>query len=431
MSFQKASSIKVPDIFFQTKKTGQPEIDKTFSDTSGVVPSQVVFATGKPGAGKTSLAIVIGTKLALVTKRPAAFVSLEMSDFQLANSAKKIPGFKELVMVETEFSIEKLKKDLRQMKPCIVIVDSIQKAAKLLLKQKEAVNLNQAQQFIVDELYKFAKETFIPFILIGHMTKSGSYLGPAGLEHEVDSHLHVDYDQELDLRTFYFGKNRFGGSIDPQLFGISSEGIWIGTPYDIAMDMAQKPEAETVTDLSTAASRMRSVIEQFAQRNLGKPAIGMTEIQLCGKEMIEYLKIFDRTNIVNNSFIKDPNRVKLTFKHKGVAHCISRTGEIQLGDVMGMSKFGIGPQTMPGGIVYTVGYKKEQPFIMRNCRTREDLFEWVVLHEWVHLYKGMQNHHVVFFQTVEALWKRYKASLVPIPFANQQNAIAAEIETTI
>jgi hypothetical protein len=175
---------------------------------------------------------------------------------------------------------------------------------------------------------------------------------------------------------------------------------------------------DVITDLSTAATRMRMVIDQFKEQTAGKTAIGMSQIQICSKEMVEYLKILDRNNILTNTKIKDPNRVRLTYKHKGVAHCVSGTGEIQIGDVMGLNRFNIG----------NIGYKKEQPFIRRNCKTREDLFLWVICHEWVHLYNGMQNHYVTFFQEVEKLWKRFQASIVPIPFA-KQDAVAAEEES--
>lgn len=396
-TFRKASSIKVPDILFKTIKTGAPEIDNTFSDIGGIVPSQVVFVTGKPGAGKTTLALSTTAKMLATTKRPGAFISLEMSDFQLALSAKKIPGF-EHSMITTEFHLEDTLAELTKMKPSSVVLDSIQKAASLMVSNHQSANFNQAQKEIVSQFYAWSKKTFIPVFLIGHMSKSGGYIGPSHLEHEVDSHLHVEYDKDINLRTFYFGKNRFGGSTDTQLFGITSEGVWIGSPYIVEKLLSDSEESDSQ---QAAASRIAQVFDQFQAKNATLPRVEAIDVNVLAREMVEFLKVIDSETIAQNSYIENPDKVKLAFDYKGVAQCIPRQGKIRIGDVMYTDRFQIGK----------IGYKKEQPFIQRNVKTREELYAWVILHEWVHLYKGMQHHKVAFFSTVEALWKRYQSHL--------------------
>lgn len=415
MAFRKASTIKVPPIFFQTIKTGCPAIDRTFSDTEGVVPSQVVFISGKPGSGKTTISLVTQVKIMLKTKRPGAFISLEMSEYQLKACAMKIPGFDGL-LVDTDFNLKAAISTLKKLKPSSVVVDSVQKAAIEMVKQKAAPNFNQAQKDIVDEFTKFAKETFIPVMLIGHMSKSGTYIGPSHLAHEVDALMMVDYDRELDLRTFCFEKNRFGGLTDIQNFGITGSEVWIGSRYafdkSVVVDL---PKGNLQEDFTAAATRMKSVVEQFKTVCKPKTFLGLNEIMTFSREMIDFLKVLDRERIEKESFVGDVNKIKLTFKHKGVAHCVSRSGEIQLGDVMALPRFQIG----------TVGYRKEQPFIARNCKDREDLFFWVICHEWVHLYRGYQKHTVLFFQTVEALWKKFHAAIEPMPILRPVDAQAA------
>jgi hypothetical protein len=394
-TFRKASTIKVPERLFQTCKTGVPEFDNTFSEIGGVVPSQVVFVTGKPGAGKTTLTLAITAKMFLSSKRPGAFVSLEMSDFQLALSAKKIPGFEQM-MVSTDFSLENTISELTKMKPSAVVIDSIQKAAALMVKQGEAPNYNQAQKDIVSRFYAFAKKTFIPVFLVGHVSKSGSYIGPSHLEHEVDSHLTVEFDRDLNYRTFSFGKNRFGGSNDPQLFGITSEGVWIGSPYVVDRVLAEG-------DVAAAAERVAQVFSQFKQRNSSAKSVPPSEVNALAQEVVSYLRTSDAENIRANSHVGCPEKVKLSFDYRGVAQCIPKQGKIRIGQVMYTDRFKIG----------SIGYKKEQPFINRNVKNREDLYLWVLLHEWVHLYKGMQHHKVVFFSQVESLWNRVQTHLSP------------------
>lgn len=397
MAFRKASSIEVPEILFRTTKTGSPEIDMAFSEMGGIVPSQVTFLTGKPGSGKTTLALVVSSKMYLSTKRPPAFISLEMSDFQLALSKKKFPGFDNM-MVDDEFSLTKSLNALKAMKPSSVVIDSLQKAADLLVSQGESPNFNKAQKDIVNALYKFAKETFIPVFLIGHCTKSGSYVGPSHLEHEVDTHITVDYDRELDLRTFTPGKNRFGGIVDPQVFGITSSGVWIGSPYvtdlEVDKDGALQP--------AHANSKFSTIWRQFNERNHASSSYSAIEARTMSQATIDFLKDFDSHNIVSNSYIKSPSRVHLTYKYNGVAQCASHKGEIRIGDVMMSNRFTIG----------SIGYRKEQPFIKRHCKTREDLFLWVMIHEWCHLYRGMQHHKIEFFKGVEALYIKVRASLI-------------------
>jgi len=391
MAFSKASSITVPEILFRTHKTGFPELDNAFSETSGIVPSQVTLVTGKPGSGKTTLCLLASSRLSLHTARPGAFISLEMSDFQLALSAKKIPGFSTL-MVEDTFSLASLVRDIRKLNPSSVVLDSIQKAAGMLVAQKESPNFNQAQKEIVNALYKLAKETFIPVFLIGHCGKNGNYIGPSHLEHEVDSHMTVDYDRDLGLRHFSFGKNRFGGVVDPQLFGISSTGVWIGTPYDSPSDSDH--DSSPATPLSRVYGAWKSEVSSL-------PRIDATQARLVSQATIDTLKVLDSDRISRDSHIGDPSRIKLTYTYSGVAQCAWKKGEIRIGKKMTDSNFRIG----------SIGYAKEQPFIMRNVLTREELFLWILCHEWVHLFRGMQHHKNEFFREVEKTYKKLMATL--------------------
>jgi hypothetical protein len=204
----------------------------------GIVPSQVILATGKPGAGKTTVFIAALARLAMrYRERPAAFVSYEMSDYQLKMQTKKIPGFED-VLIKTDFTtLEELFIEFELMEPSLVVIDSLQTLAEKIREKEPKLSFNAAQKKIVHEAVIFSKRTFIPIVLIGHLTKSGTYLGPPALEHGVDTHFKVEYDRELECRTYSTSKNRFGGVIDPQTFGITSQGVWFGNPY--AMDVVE------------------------------------------------------------------------------------------------------------------------------------------------------------------------------------------------
>ena len=73
--FRRVSDILVPDILFQSIKTGCSEIDGTFSEIGGLIPSQVSLVTGNPGSGKTTICSAIGSRIAMNTGRPVVFLS--------------------------------------------------------------------------------------------------------------------------------------------------------------------------------------------------------------------------------------------------------------------------------------------------------------------------------------------------------------------
>ena len=124
--FKRASEIEVPQEFFNPITCGYKDLDETLSEMGGAVPSQVILLTGKPGSGKTSLALKFGS--AIATKEPVAFISKEMSEFQLAFQARKLPGFGNIHTTE-EFDQRETLKYLDELKPRIIILDSLQKCA--------------------------------------------------------------------------------------------------------------------------------------------------------------------------------------------------------------------------------------------------------------------------------------------------------------
>jgi len=386
-AFKRAATIKVPEEFFNPIRTGMKDIDEAWSEIGGIVPSQVTFITGNPGAGKTTLSLAIGACLS--KEMPVAFISLEMSDFQLAHQAKKIPGFGG-VDVSGDFDQVETLKAIRQLKPGLIILDSIQKAARKM-KDENGKNLpfDRAQFEIVNMFTQYAKETWTPVMLIGHCDKSGNYKGPSELLHDVDSHLLVHYDKEMDLRTFTFGKNRFGGVVQESLFGITSSSVWVGSPYltTVFGEAAIQPQdvSQPLPEPSTAISRENVLV---CITNLEKKWDGSTA-RATINAFVEYLKAHD-PDFAEDSIVKDPRRVKVQFRGNSLAHCHPRSGEL----VFGKKTF---KDTMEIG---KVGYAKEQKFLIPRVKTKAQLLLWVIVHEWCHLYEGMQHHKNEFFEKV-------------------------------
>jgi predicted metal-dependent hydrolase len=50
--------------------------------------------------------------------------------------------------------------------------------------------------------------------------------------------------------------------------------------------------------------------------------------------------------------------------------------------------------------VGSVGYAKEKKFMAARNLDKATLLVWVIVHEWCHLYNGMQHHKNEFFDLV-------------------------------
>lgn len=368
-TFKRISEIEVPDKLFQTSKTDSPELDSVFSEIGGLVPSQVILVTGNPGSGKTTLCAVVGSRIAKKDSRPVVFLSYEMSDFQLKLQARKIAGFDSLLVSTHEFhaqpgGIDLLFQTLDCLEPSMVIVDSLQKMA-----SKMPDGPTRGQIVLVEHFTKWAKRSFVPVMLIGHNDKGGNYSGPAFLKHEVDSHMTIWFDQEIRERLFSMSKNRFGGNMESYPFRITPDGVFIGSEWWNQID-AQGPDG------------VRDMIIDYKSDSSGDK-INWEKFKNSAEGLIRYLNQKHSTRFANQTFVGTPEKVSLSWEGKR-ATCTFKTGQINLG-----SKFFA---NITADTWKWVGYRSERPFISEYVKNKEEAALWVVLHEWVHLFKGYQHH---------------------------------------
>jgi hypothetical protein len=367
--FKKVSDIVVPDQFFHPIKTNSAEIDSTFSELGGLIPSQVTLVTGNPGSGKTTLCAVIGSRLTAATDRPVVFLSYEMSDFQLKTQARKIPGFDSMLISTHEFhavadGMAQLFKALDSLNPALIIVDSLQKMA-----SKMPQGPTRGQVVLVEHFTKWAKKSFVPVLLIGHNGKGGDYAGPAFLKHEVDSHLKVWYDKETHERLFAMSKNRFGGNMEQYGFRINPEGVFVGNEWWSRID-------------TRSADQVANLVMDFKGASTGDTA-SWEKFKDAAKSIVDYLNAKHADRFPANTFVGNPDRVHLTWDGKRFC-CQYNTGKINLGrqffDNIKDSNF------------LKLGYRSEWPYAHKFIKNKEEALLWAVLHEWVHLFKGYQKH---------------------------------------
>ncbi len=186
----------------------------------GLVPGSLVLIGGEPGIGKSTL--VLQTVLRMPEKR-ILYVSGEESARQLKLRADRIPGASENCLIACETSLEQICVHIKNTEPDLVIIDSIQTVSTETIESSPG-SIAQVRECSASIL-RFAKESHVPVILIGHINKEGSIAGPKVLEHIVDAVLQFEGDQHYMYRILRSIKNRFGSTAEMGIYEMRQDGL--------------------------------------------------------------------------------------------------------------------------------------------------------------------------------------------------------------
>ena len=186
----------------------------------GLVQGSIILIGGEPGIGKSTL--VLQNLLAIKTKT-ILYVSGEESPTQLKLRADRIGRGSSNCFIVSETSLENIFEHIDDVQPGILVVDSIQTIASDAL-ESSAGSVSQVRECAA-QLLKYAKESGVPVILIGHINKEGSLAGPKVLEHIVDAVLQFDGDSQYMYRILRPIKNRFGSTSELGIYEMSHRGL--------------------------------------------------------------------------------------------------------------------------------------------------------------------------------------------------------------
>jgi DNA repair protein RadA/Sms len=186
----------------------------------GLVPGSLVLLGGEPGIGKSTLMLQIVLNL---EKQKALFISGEESEQQIRMRAERIGLKKAKCFILTETTTQIIFKQIEQLKPDILIVDSIQTLYSNNIESAPG-SVSQIRE-CAGELFRFAKETGTPVFLIGHITKDGIIAGPKVLEHMVDTVLQFEGDRHHIYRILRATKNRFGSTAELGIYEMEGSGL--------------------------------------------------------------------------------------------------------------------------------------------------------------------------------------------------------------
>lgn len=186
----------------------------------GLVPGSMVLIGGEPGIGKSTL--VLQNTLSIKSRR-ILYVSGEESAAQLRMRADRIGRVSDNVYIVCETSLDAIFDSIELVKPEILIIDSIQTIAADEL-ESAAGSVSQVRE-CATRLLRYAKESGVPVMIIGHINKEGSIAGPKVLEHIVDTVLQFEGDRQYMYRLLRSIKNRFGSTSEIGVYEMCRQGL--------------------------------------------------------------------------------------------------------------------------------------------------------------------------------------------------------------
>ena len=213
---------------------GSAEVDRLLG--GGIVQGSLVLMGGEPGIGKSTLS------LQLPLHRPelkTLYVTGEESVKQVKMRADRLGGDASNCFIYSETDMTSILEEAQDVAPDLMIVDSVQ-TMYCPSVESTAGSVSQIKE-VAATLLRFAKESGIPVILIGHITKEGSIAGPKILEHIVDVVLQFEGENRGAYRVLRSIKNRFGSTAELAVFEMTGTGLReVANPSEMLIPMHEE-----------------------------------------------------------------------------------------------------------------------------------------------------------------------------------------------
>lgn len=186
----------------------------------GLVAGSLTLLGGEPGIGKSTLLL---QNILSIRNRRILYVSGEESASQLKLRADRLGKVSENTFILTETQLDKIFTQIENVKPQLVVVDSIQTIASSDI-ESAAGSVSQVRECAA-ALLRYAKQSGVPVILVGHINKDGAIAGPKVLEHIVDTVIQFEGDRQYLYRILRSIKNRFGSTNEIGIYEMVQKGL--------------------------------------------------------------------------------------------------------------------------------------------------------------------------------------------------------------
>lgn len=230
--------------------SGLNELDRVLG--GGIVSGSVNLVGGDPGIGKSTLLLQMCRKITDDIK--ILYCSAEESVDQIKMRADRLSNGNSNIFLTTKTSIDMIIDDFKEIKPSLVIIDSIQTIYSEEL-DSACGSVSQIRECTL-KITRFAKENNITVFIVGHVTKDGTLAGPKVLEHMVDCVLQFEGEKYSNFRIVRSVKNRFGSTNEIGVFEMTDKGLKeVDNPSMMFLEERPKNTPGTVVICSMEGTR--------------------------------------------------------------------------------------------------------------------------------------------------------------------------------
>ncbi len=212
----------------------------------GIVPGSLILLGGEPGIGKSTLLL---QTLLRMQERRVLYVSGEESERQIKMRANRLSTADNDCLLVCETRLEQIFTHIKNTNPDLVVVDSIQTIVAEGVESTPG-SVTQIRE-CATAMLKYAKESGVPVIFVGHITKDGSIAGPKVLEHIVDTVLQFEGDRHYFYRILRSIKNRFGSTSELGIYEMLSDGL---RPVENPSELLITEGGEELSGIAIAAA---------------------------------------------------------------------------------------------------------------------------------------------------------------------------------
>ncbi len=235
--------------------TGMGELDRVLG--GGAVAGSLVLVGGAPGIGKSTLLLQICNSLC--EGRSVLYISGEESERQIKMRAVRLGVSPENLYILSETRLSDILEALEELKPDILIVDSIQTLYNEAIDSSPG-SVTQVKDCTMN-MMRLSKTDGITVFVVGHINKDGNIAGPKVLEHMVDCVLYFEGDLNTSYRLLRAAKNRFGSTNEIGVFEMMDKGLE-EVPNPSQMLLSGRPEGASGTCVACVMEGTRPLLAE-------------------------------------------------------------------------------------------------------------------------------------------------------------------------
>jgi DNA repair protein RadA/Sms len=260
--------------------TGLDEFDHVLG--GGLVSDSAILIGGDPGIGKSTLLLQVLCFLA--QQHSTLYITGEESLQQIALRAQRLGLPQDKLSLLAETNVERIINLAIKHRPKVMVIDSIQTVYTELV-QAAPGGVSQLRESTA-QLVRFAKQTGVALIIVGHVTKEGAIAGPRVLEHMVDAVLYFEGQSDSQFRMIRAVKNRFGAVNELGVFAMTDRGLkQVSNPSAIFLSRHQQQAAGSSIMVTWEGSRpllveIQALVDESHLANPRRVTVGLDHNRL-------------------------------------------------------------------------------------------------------------------------------------------------------